>query len=175
MTKFYDRASNVVRKIYERRIDAPPVLDAEHDFPNSTKFVASWQKIRDEAIAVRIEKMPRFHDIMPEQADISANDGLDWRMFILKAYGVAVPENVAKMPTLARLLQECPEVKSATVSFLAPRKHIPRHRGPFRGGGVARGAGVGPASDRLRHRHARHRRLQPDPLHPRLAQSPKSE
>ena len=77
--------------------------------------------------------MPRFHDIMPEQADISANDGTDWRMLILKAYGVAVPENIAKMPTLARLLDECPEVKSATVSFLAPRKHIPRHRGPFRG------------------------------------------
>jgi len=133
MTKFYDRASNVVRKIYERRIDAPPVLDAEHDFPNSRKFVAKWQKIRDEAIAVRLEKMPRFHDIMPEQAEISANDGLDWRMFILKAYGVVVAENLAKMPTLARLLKECPEVKSATVSFLAPRKHIPRHRGPFRG------------------------------------------
>jgi aspartate beta-hydroxylase len=54
-------------------------------------------------------------------------------MFIVKAYGVAVPENVKKIPTLARLLDECPEVKSATISFLAPRKHIPRHRGPFRG------------------------------------------
>ena len=41
MTKFYDRASNVVRKIYERRIDAPPVLDAAHDFPNSPKFIAA--------------------------------------------------------------------------------------------------------------------------------------
>src|ERR1700704_3871925 len=120
MTKFYDRASNVVRMIYERRIDAPPVLDAEQDFPNSMKFVANWQKIRDEAIAVRLEKIPRFHDIMPEQAEISANDGLDWRMFILKAYGVAVRENIAKMPTLGRLLDDCPEVKSATVSFLAP-------------------------------------------------------
>ena len=61
------------------------------------KFVADWQAIRDEAIAVRLEKMPRFHDIMPEQADISANDGLDWRMLILKAYGVAVPENIGKI------------------------------------------------------------------------------
>ncbi len=133
MTTFYDRASSVVRKIYEKRIDAPAVLDTERDFPNSTKFAAAWKKIRDEAIAVRLDRMPRFHDIMPEQADISANDGKDWRMFILKAYGVGVPENIARMPTLARLLDECPEVKSATISFLAPRKHIPRHRGPFRG------------------------------------------
>ncbi|HZP21237.1 MAG TPA: aspartyl/asparaginyl beta-hydroxylase domain-containing protein [Bauldia sp.] len=133
MTTFYDRASNVVRKIYEKRIDAPAVLDAKRDFPNSEKFAAEWRKIRDEAVAARLEKQPRFHDIMPEQAEISANDGKDWRMLILKAYGVEVPENLAKMPTLARLLKECPEVKSATVSFLAPHKHIPRHRGPFRG------------------------------------------
>jgi aspartate beta-hydroxylase len=133
MTKFYDQASSVVRRIYEKRIDAPAVLDAKRDFPNAAKFAARWQAIRDEAKATRLEKMPRFHDIMPEQADISANDGRDWRMLILKAYGVGVPENIAKMPTLARLLEECPEVKSATVSFLAPRKHIPRHRGPFRG------------------------------------------
>jgi aspartate beta-hydroxylase len=133
MTTFYDRASSVVRKIYEKRIDAPAVLDAKRDFPNSVKFAAAWKQIRDEAVAVRLDRMPRFHDIMPEQAEISANDGKDWRMFVLKAYGVGVPENIARMPTLARLLEACPEVKSATISFLAPRKHIPRHRGPFRG------------------------------------------
>ncbi len=100
MTKFYDRASDVVRRIYEKRIDAPAVLDAPIDFPNSRKFVAKWEQIRDEAIAAKLESMPRFHDIMPEQADISANDGKDWRMLILKAYGVEVPENCARMPTL---------------------------------------------------------------------------
>ena len=133
MTKFYDRASDVVRRIYEKRIDAPAVLEAQEDFPNSRKFAAEWEAIRDEAISAKLESMPRFHDIMPEQAEISANDGKDWRMLILKAYGVEVSENTARMPTLKRLLDECPEVKSAIVSFLAPRKHIPRHRGPFRG------------------------------------------
>ncbi|WP_421725284.1 aspartyl/asparaginyl beta-hydroxylase domain-containing protein [Bauldia sp.] len=133
MTKFYDQASGVVRKVYERRIDAPPVLEVESDFPNARKFADQWEAIRDEAKAARLDAMPRFHDIMPEQADISANDGLDWRMLILKAYDVPVEDNLARMPLLTGLLDECPEVKSATVSFLAPRKHIPRHRGPFRG------------------------------------------
>lgn len=133
MSQFYDRSSDIVRRIYEKRITAPAILDTATHFPNAGKFTAAWQAIRDEAIAVRLEKVPRFHDIMPEQAVISANDGLDWRMMILKAYGVAIPENIGKSPTLARLLDECPEVKSATISFLAPRKHIPRHRGPFRG------------------------------------------
>jgi aspartate beta-hydroxylase len=132
MTRFYEHASNVVRKIYEKRIDAPAILDLERDFPNSARFGAAWRQIRDEAVAVQLERMPRFHDLMPEQADISANDGRDWRMFILKAYGVPIAENFAKMPTLAGIVESCPEVKSATISFLAPRKHIPRHRGPFR-------------------------------------------
>lgn len=129
----YDSASGLVRRIYESRIDAPPILDTVVDFPNAERFTEAWQAIRDEALAVRMETAPRFHEIMPEQADISANDGLDWRMFVLKAYDVGVPENLARMPVLSTILAGCPEVKSATVSFLAPHKHIPRHRGPFRG------------------------------------------
>ncbi|PBC11905.1 aspartyl/asparaginyl beta-hydroxylase domain-containing protein [Mesorhizobium sp. WSM3859] len=133
MTGAYDLGTNLVRRIYEKRIDAPAILDAGTHFPNAAKFAAAWQDIRDEALAAKLNKAPRFHDIMPEQADISANDGLDWRMFVLKAYDMTVPENLARMPVLSRLLTECPEVKSAAVSFLAPRKHIPPHRGPFRG------------------------------------------
>ncbi|TIT67652.1 MAG: aspartyl/asparaginyl beta-hydroxylase domain-containing protein [Mesorhizobium sp.] len=133
MSRVYDLASKGVRRVYERRIDAPAILDAATDFPNAAKFIAAWRGIRDEALAVRLGGAPRFHDIMPEQAEISANDGLDWRMFVLKAYDIGVPENLARMPVLSQLLAECPEVKSAAISFLAPRKHIPSHRGPFRG------------------------------------------
>ncbi|TIU33322.1 MAG: aspartyl/asparaginyl beta-hydroxylase domain-containing protein [Mesorhizobium sp.] len=133
MSSAYDLGANLVRRIYEKRIDAPAILDAGTHFPNAAKFTAAWQEIRDEALAVKLNKVPRFHDIMPEQAEISANDGLDWRMFVLKAYDMTIPQNLARMPTLSRLLSECPEVKSAAVSFLAPRKHIPAHRGPFRG------------------------------------------
>ena len=133
MSRTYDLASDVIRRVYERRIDAPAILDTASEFPNAAKFTGAWLDIRDEALGVRLGKVPRFHDIMPEQADISANDGLDWRMFVLKAYDMGVPANLARMPVLSRLLAECPEVKSAAISFLAPRKHIPSHRGPFRG------------------------------------------
>jgi aspartate beta-hydroxylase len=133
MSHIYDLGTDLVRRIYEKRIDTPPILDAGTHFPNAAKFVDAWQSIRDEALAVQLNRAPRFHDIMPEQAEISANDGLDWRMFVLKAYDMTIPENIARMPVLSRLLAECPEVKSAAISFLAPRKHIPPHRGPFRG------------------------------------------
>ena len=51
----------------------------------------------------------------------------------MKAYGVPVEENLQRCPTVAALLDEAPEVVSVILSFLAPGKHVPEHRGPFRG------------------------------------------
>ena len=124
-----------MRAIYDRRITTPATLDAAHYFPNAQRFIERWTDIRREALAIAgmLDQVPRFHDIMPAQADISANDGRDWRMFIIKAYGVTVEENLRRCPTVAALLTEAPEVVSAILSYLAPGKHIPEHRGPFRG------------------------------------------
>jgi aspartate beta-hydroxylase len=85
------------------------------------------------AIAAEMQRVPRFHEIMPEQQGISASDGRDWRMYIMKAYGHVSQDNLARCPAMAALLNDCPEVLSATYSFLAPGKHVPEHRGPFRG------------------------------------------
>ena len=133
--RLYDHARDVVRSVYDARITTPAVLDTERFFPNAQAFVARWREIRDEALAVKqnLASVPRFHDIMREQADISANDGRDWRMFIMRAYGRDVPENRSRCPTVSALLDESPDVVSAVFSFLAPRKHVPKHRGPFRG------------------------------------------
>jgi aspartate beta-hydroxylase len=130
----YDRATGIVRAIYDSRIATPATLAPEHYFPNAKRFAGRWTDIRNEALAVagQLNQVPRFHDIMPAQADISANDGRDWRMFIMKAYGVTVQKNLRRCPTVGALLHEAPEVVSAILSFLAPGKHIPEHRGPFR-------------------------------------------
>lgn len=131
----YDRVGAVVRTIYDKRIVGPPILDRKLYFPSAGRFAGSWQAIRDEALAVtrRLDAVPRFHDIMPEQAPLSTQDDRDWRIFILKAYGIEVASNMAQCPVLSSLLRETPEVISASLSCLAPRKHVPRHRGPFRG------------------------------------------
>lgn len=135
MSGLYDRAANIARYIYDRRIIGPPVLDLGANFPGAEKFVRSWREIRDEALSVatNLDRVPRFHEIMREQVEIQYNDHRDWRMFILKAYGAKVPQNIAQCPKLAALVAESPEVLSASISFLAPHKHIPPHRGPFRG------------------------------------------
>jgi aspartate beta-hydroxylase len=131
----YDRSASLVRQIYDYRIAGPPVLDAAEHFPDAMRFAAAWERLRDEALAVakQLQAVPRFHEIMPEQTEISANDGRDWRMYVLKAYGVADMRHMAACPTLAALVRTSADVLSASFSFMAPGKHVPPHRGPFRG------------------------------------------
>jgi aspartate beta-hydroxylase len=134
MTSWYSKAGDGLRWLYDQRIDTPPVLD-QTCFPGGSNFAAAWQELRDEALAVAgmYDQIPRFHEIMPQQTAISANDGRDWRMHVMKAYGADVRDNLGRCPIIASLLARHPEVVSATYSYLAPGKHIPEHRGPFRG------------------------------------------
>jgi aspartate beta-hydroxylase len=132
---FYEYSGGLLRRIYDRRISGPPVLDPVAYFPASKGFAAAWRPLRDEALSVarNLPEVPRFHELMPQQAEISANDDRDWRMLVVKAYGVLVPRNAARCPALTELVSSAPEVLSAALSFLAPRKHVSMHRGPFRG------------------------------------------
>jgi aspartate beta-hydroxylase len=131
----YDRSTQLIRGVYDRRISAPSVLDAAAYFPDARRFSDAWEALRDEALGVArdIQKVPRFHELMEEQREISAHDDRDWRLFVLKAYGVAVARNLEQCPALAELIATSPDVLSAAFSYLAPHKHIPRHRGPYRG------------------------------------------
>ncbi len=135
MKPLYESVGDIVRLIYDMRIEGSPVLDVGTNFPSAAQFSSAWRSIADEARAVaqQMHRVPRFHEIMREQTSISANDMRDWRMFILKVYGAEFPHNMAVCPTLAALVTASPDVLSASISFLAPGKHIPEHRGPFRG------------------------------------------
>ena len=135
MASLYDLSTGVIRRIYDRRVVSAPVLDVDAYFPDARRFRSAWPRLRDEALRVAddLQRVPRFHELMPEQAEISANDGRDWRMLVLKAYGAVLPRNLARCPLLAETVASAPDVLSAALSFLAPGKHVPEHRGPFRG------------------------------------------
>lgn len=135
MASIYVGLGDGLRWLYDHRIGTPPILNVDRYFPNGRRFAAAWETLRDEALAIAgdMPRVPRFHEIMPEQESISANDGRDWRMYIMKAYGHVSQQNLARCPAMAALLKHSPEVLSATYSFLGPGKHIPEHRGPFRG------------------------------------------
>ncbi|HEY2445508.1 MAG TPA: aspartyl/asparaginyl beta-hydroxylase domain-containing protein [Rhizomicrobium sp.] len=135
MSQLYDLTAHTVRWIYDRRIATPPTLDEEVYFPEAISFAENWRAIRDEALTVAnaLSSVPRFHELMQAQAPISDNDGRDWRVFVLRAYGIDIAPNLQRCPVTAALVSRCPSVLSASFSFLEPGKHIPRHRGPFRG------------------------------------------
>jgi aspartate beta-hydroxylase len=135
MPQIYDHLADAVRRIYDRRIRTPAVLDMARYFPEARQIVPLWQRIRDEALSNtgRLSSVPRFHELMSAQTSISANDGRDWRVFVLKAYGFNIRQNSDRCPATAELIARCPSILSASFSYLAPGKHIPPHRGPFRG------------------------------------------
>lgn len=135
MEGFYDAASGALRRVYDRHIHTPPVLDAARWFPGHADFEAGFPIIRAECLALMREMgaIPEFHELMQEQADLSRHGGRYWRVFVLRAYGAEHRANQTRCPMLARLLRTHPEVTSAVISFLESGKHIPAHRGPFRG------------------------------------------
>ena len=122
-------------KVYNAFVKTPSVLETKEFFPGAEKFTTNWEQLRAEALALTSEigNVPRFHELMPEQYQLSAHGEKEWRMFVVRAYDLDISENMAKCPALAALVKANPSIKSASLSFLAPGKQVPTHTGPFRG------------------------------------------
>lgn len=135
MSRLYDWACNQLRSFYDARIDTPPILDRDRYFPQHRVFRENWRAIRAECLDLMrdIGAVPQFHELMAEQKSLSAHGNRFWRLFVLRAYGVDEIGNQARLPFTTSLFKDRREVASVTVSFLEGHKHIPPHRGPFRG------------------------------------------
>ncbi|MDE3204910.1 MAG: aspartyl/asparaginyl beta-hydroxylase domain-containing protein [Acidobacteriota bacterium] len=97
------------------------------------RLEAEWRAIRaelDEVMAFR-DELPNFQDISIDQASITDDDG--WKTYFFFAYGFRSEANCARCPTTAALLDSVPGITTAFFSILSPGKHIPEHRGPWRG------------------------------------------
>lgn len=94
---------------------------------------AEWKVIRQEldSLLVRKEEIPNFQDISEPQKTLT--EGEEWKTFWFCAYGLKAEENCARCPETVRILQKIPGMKSAMFSILAPKKHIPEHRGMWKG------------------------------------------
>jgi aspartyl/asparaginyl beta-hydroxylase (cupin superfamily) len=102
-------------------------------FPWVDELEAHWTTIRselDEVLAYR-ESLPNFQDISVDQASITNDDG--WKTFFFFGYGFRSDANCDRCPKTAALLEAVPGLTTAFFSILSPGKHIPPHRGPWRG------------------------------------------
>lgn len=109
-----------------------PFLEASQ-FPWVRTLEEQWPVIRREldAILPRQAELPNFQDISKDQIHISKDDG--WKTFFFYAYGMRADGNCRRCPETMRIVESIPGMKTAFFSILAPGKHIPLHRGPYRG------------------------------------------
>ena len=112
-------------------VSSDPVLPNDQ-FPWVSRLESAWREIRAELDVVleHPQDIPSFHQLSPDQARISSGD--NWKTFALYVLGDRIEENCAQCPFTARLLGELPGLQNAWFSILAPRYHIPPHRGPTR-------------------------------------------
>ncbi|MGZ6705352.1 MAG: aspartyl/asparaginyl beta-hydroxylase domain-containing protein [Solirubrobacteraceae bacterium] len=109
-----------------------PFYDAAQ-FPWAAELEAHWREIRAELDAVLADRgaIPAFQDISVDQVDLSSDDR--WKTYFLFGYGFEVAEHTAACPCTAELVRAIPGMKTAMFSILAPGKHIPHHRGRYKG------------------------------------------
>jgi beta-hydroxylase len=103
------------------------------DYPWVAKVEAGTPLIRKEldALLQRRDEIPNFQDLSEKQKPLT--EGTQWKTFFLYAYGEVAEQNCAQCPETVRILKCVPNIKTAMFSILAPGKHIPPHRGMYKG------------------------------------------
>ena len=109
-----------------------PFFDADQ-FGWVADLESNWHVIRKEleGILVHSDQLPAFQEVSPTQAALTSDDL--WKTYFFYGYGYKVEKNCAECPETTRLLEQVPGMKTAFFSILAPGKHIPPHRGPYKG------------------------------------------
>jgi ornithine lipid ester-linked acyl 2-hydroxylase len=102
-------------------------------FPWIAKVQDDWQAIREELDRVleNREALPNFQEISKDQIEITSDE--HWKTFFLYGYGFEAKLGVEMCPRTAAIMREIPGMTTAMFSILSPRKHIPTHRGPYKG------------------------------------------
>lgn len=102
-------------------------------FPWVATLEAHWQEIRAELnpILNRLPAIPNFQDISQDQYSITQDDR--WKTYFFYGYGHKAEKNCARCPNTTALIEQIPDLKTAFFSILLPHKHIPEHRGPYKG------------------------------------------
>ena len=135
MGKAFDLTISTTRALYGFWIDTPPILDTNDYFPGAATLECHWRSIRDEALQFLsvIDRVPKVHEIVERQDDLSEHDEISWKYVSLRAFGRDHVANQALCPDTARLIGAVPEIINAGFSILDPKKHVPAHRGPYGG------------------------------------------
>ncbi|MDQ6617248.1 MAG: aspartyl/asparaginyl beta-hydroxylase domain-containing protein [Actinomycetota bacterium] len=140
-TKVIDLSNDVGGKALQRmegwvlrysEVETTPFLPQER-FPWIQSLEDGVDVIRAEldGVLTHQDELPNFQDISTDQRALTDDD--KWKTYFFFGYGFKSEANCARCPQTTRLLQEVPGLTTAFFSILSPHKHIPPHRGPWRG------------------------------------------
>jgi ornithine lipid ester-linked acyl 2-hydroxylase len=111
-------------------IPLDPVLPAD-SFDWIAELDVNWEVIAGEAQQVLGLCLPSLHQIAEDQRTIDLDE--NWKAFFLYGFGIRDANNCARCPETAALVSRVPGLVTAFFSILGPGKHIPAHRGAYRG------------------------------------------
>lgn len=102
-------------------------------FPWTTEIENNWDIINSElkAILLHHQQLPNLQDIEKEQQIL--NQDSKWKTFFLYGFGKKATLNCSLCPSTTSLIEKIPGMKTAFFSILSPKKHIPAHKGLFKG------------------------------------------
>lgn len=115
----------------------PVTFDIDRTAPALRSLDALYDEILSELqpLLQAPESLPRYHELDPFVADISAGPDPDrnWRVFLLYAMG-EIPEAARRRcPKTLAAVCRIPDLFEAFFSVLDPGKSVPAHVGPYRG------------------------------------------
>ncbi|MCW9705207.1 aspartyl/asparaginyl beta-hydroxylase domain-containing protein [Fodinibius salsisoli] len=114
------------------KVDNTPYFDSDL-FDWTEQLEKNQPIIRKELDGVLqyLEQIPNFQQISTDQKSITTDD--KWKTYFLYGFGYKAEQNCARCPETTRLVESIPGMKTAFFSILAPGKHIPEHRGLYKG------------------------------------------
>ncbi len=123
-----------IEKVMEKYSNAPttPFLDSA-DFPWTKMLEVNWRVMREEVdqILLHKEHLPNFQDISSDQKALTTDN--NWKTYFLYGFGYKAEENCKRCPKTTALVESVPNMTTAFFSILEPGKHIPAHRGVYKG------------------------------------------
>jgi beta-hydroxylase len=111
--------------------EGPVMVSDQFSWVNDLK--SDWKKIQAEAKSLldHFDRLPSLNDLN-KASRVSLIDH-KWKTFFFYGYGFPVEKNLEHCPETARALEKIPGLKTAFFSLLSPQKHIPRHKGVYKG------------------------------------------
>lgn len=108
-------------------------LYSKENFEWANVLEENYQIIKKELLSIlpRRSNFPNLQDIQQEQYVLNTDN--NWKTFFLYGFGEKATLNCSLCPCTTALIEKIPGMKTAFFSILSPHKHIPAHKGIYKG------------------------------------------